>query len=123
MVLAMGGASDVHLVESDTKKIAFLREVARLTKTAVSLHHSRIEDLMMGHADIVVSRALQPLNQLLSLAFPYVSHGTICLFHKGKIHSKEIGEANENWFFETKIIPSVTDSQGVILELRNISKR
>jgi len=45
LVLAMLDAGEVHLVESDQRKCAFLREVARETETALTIHESRIEDL------------------------------------------------------------------------------
>src|SRR3546814_4796348 len=41
LVLAILGAPDVHLVEADAKKCAFLREAARVTATAVTVHKDR----------------------------------------------------------------------------------
>ncbi len=123
MVLAIAGAKHMHLVESDTKKILFLREVARITNTAVSLHHGRIEETLTTHADIITSRACSPLESLLSLASGYVSHETICLFHKGKNFAKELEDAKLHWHFSCDVIPSVTDSQSAILRLTSIQKR
>ena len=123
MVIAIAGAKNMHLVESDTKKILFLREVARLTNTTVSLHHGRIEETLTTHADIITSRACSALDTLLSLASGYVSHETICLFHKGKNFAKEIEDAKLHWHFDCDVIPSVTDSQSAILRLTSIRKR
>src|SRR3546814_16565686 len=38
LVLAILGAPDVHLVAADAKKCAFLREAARVTATACTVH-------------------------------------------------------------------------------------
>jgi 16S rRNA (guanine527-N7)-methyltransferase len=123
MVIAIAGAGNMHLVESDTKKILFLREVARITDTTITLHHARIEDAPTQNADIITSRACSPLATLLQLASHYVSHETICLFHKGKNYSKEIEDALVDWEFNIATTPSVTDTQSAILKLTSIRKR
>ncbi len=123
MTLAIGGATDMHLIESDGKKITFLREIARLTETKVSIHHCRAEDCEKLSADIIVSRAVSSIDNLLSFSLPQISHGTTCLFHKGKNYAKEIEEAKEHWLFEITVIPSVTHDQSAILKLTHIRKR
>lgn len=123
MVLAIIGATDIHLIESDLKKIIFLREVARITDTKITIHHCRMEERPIDRADIILSRACASLDALLSLASFYISHGTFCLFHKGKNYSNEIEDANEHWSFHPTIFPSVTDTQGVILKLEHIERR
>ena len=53
----------VHLVESNTKKAAFLREAQRVTGASASVHLQRIEDFTAsfnGGADIVTARAVAP---------------------------------------------------------------
>jgi len=123
MVLAIAGATDVHLIESSAKKIAFLKEVARVTNTVVTIHHCRIEDRPIDNAQIIVSRACANLDQLLHFSSLYFSHGTICLFPKGKNYITEIDGAKEHWHFESTLIPSVTDTSGVILKLCDIRRR
>lgn len=123
MALAICGATNVHLVESDGKKISFLKEVARITETKLSIHHSRIEDKPTGEGDIIVSRALTHINRLLQLSSFFVSHETNCLFHKGRNWSIEIDEAKKHWVFDHTSYPSVTDAQGVVLHLSSIAKR
>jgi 16S rRNA (guanine527-N7)-methyltransferase len=123
MVLAMAGARDVHLIESDARKVVFLKEAARLTRTAVTIYHCRIEDRPIGEVKIILARACAQLDALLPLASFYFSHGTDCLFHKGKNYSKEIEDAKEKWRFEHTIFPSVTDTQGIILKLSYIERR
>ena len=45
MVLAIMGKKNIHLVESDHKKCVFLKEIAMLTETDITVHNCRIEDL------------------------------------------------------------------------------
>src|SRR5262249_12935179 len=77
----------VHLVESNTKKAAFLREAARITGTPVTVHAVRIEnfvDSWDGRADAVTARALAPLKLLLTLSFPLIAAGAQGVFPKGQ---------------------------------------
>ena len=120
MVLAVCGYQNIHLVESDSKKVLFLREVARITNTNVDIYNERVENLSVDNVSYITSRAFSSLTKLFSLSSKFVSHETICLFHKGKNYSMDIEEAKQNWLFDTTISPSITDNDGVILEIRNI---
>lgn len=57
----------VHLVESNHRKCAFLREVARETGAPVEIHAGRIEDVVpsLPCVDALSARALAPLSQLV----------------------------------------------------------
>lgn len=122
MVLAIMGMPYVHLVESDTKKIVFLREVARLTKTDVAIQHLRIEDLGDIKFDIITSRALAPLDKLFAYASPHFHVKSFCLFPKGKNYSIELSEARKMWRFESEEKPSQS-GEGIILIIRNLRKK
>ena len=67
MVLAIMGVPQVHLIESDSRKCAFLHEASRLTETAVQIHNSRVETAKIGPAAIVTARAVAPLKRLIEL--------------------------------------------------------
>lgn len=43
LILAIMGAPDVHLIESDQRKCVFLREAARITAAKVTIHAVRVE--------------------------------------------------------------------------------
>lgn len=124
MALAIYGYSNVHLVESDSRKTAFLREVARITNTKVEIHNRRVEELSnwRNHDLVFTSRACAPLEKLFQLISNFVSHETICLFHKGKNYSIEHEDALLNWQYEISVKPSIADSQSVILRISNIKK-
>jgi 16S rRNA (guanine527-N7)-methyltransferase len=123
MALAIYGYKNVHLIESDKRKILFLKEVSRITDTRVFLHNCRIENNNIEKIDIFISRACASLDDLLQLIAFKVSRETICLFHKGKNYSKECDEALVNWQYDMSVYPSVSNSESVILQLSNISKR
>ncbi len=123
MVLAIMGYKNIHLIESDSRKVAFLREVLRITESKASIYNCRIEDNpVVDNIDIFVSRACAPLNKLLELSQKRISRGTICLFHKGKNYSIENQDALKNWQYDLVVTPSIVDSQSVILKLSNIRK-
>jgi 16S rRNA (guanine527-N7)-methyltransferase len=122
LVLAIMGVPDVHLVESDARKAAFLGEAARLTATKVTIHPTRIEALPPIPADIVTARALKPLDQLLRFARRFQGPRTACYFHKGASWQSELDAARRAWRFRATAHPSLTDPSAVVLELREIER-
>jgi 16S rRNA (guanine527-N7)-methyltransferase len=110
----------VHLVESDGRKCAFLRQVARLTGTNATIWDGRIEAVLPQlepRPQIVVSRALAALPKLLGLAAPLLTKGTTGLFPKGRGYEAELTEARRSWRFTCDILPSRTDPDGRILRV------
>ena len=90
MVIAIAGKSrelSVDLVESNSRKCAFLRHVARVTGTKVAVHEARLETVIpgfVGRVDVVSARALAPLSKLVEWTEPLLKAGTIGLFPKGE---------------------------------------
>lgn len=122
LVLAILGIGEVHLIESDNRKAAFLREAARRTRTDVTVHACRIEDGPRITPAILTARALAPLDRLLDLAEPYVTEKTPCLFLKGKAATDELTAATRAWHMNSRIIPSITDANGSILRLEGLRR-
>ena len=122
LVLSLMGAGSVHLVESDQRKAVFLREVIRETGTDAVVHANRIERLAPFPVDVVTSRALAPLGQLLDFATPFLKKSTVCLFLKGKNVQTELTESQKTWNMAVNRIPSVTDPSGVVLKIEGISR-
>ena len=59
LILAILGFEDVMLIESDGRKCAFLKEAARVTGTAVKIHHGRAETAPRDFpAAVITARAL-----------------------------------------------------------------
>jgi len=120
LVLGILGVPQVYLVESDSRKCAFLREAARETGVSVEIHTARIENLTPWPVDVVVSRALAPLSRLLLLAHPFLDLGAEGLFLKGKAAFEELTEAEKSWKMAVETISSESDPDGVILRLGDV---
>jgi 16S rRNA (guanine527-N7)-methyltransferase len=116
----------VYLVESNAKKAAFLREVARALKVPAQLDAVRIEDFVKnfkGRADVVSARALAPLQDLLKLAQPLLKTGAKGLFPKGQDLDAELTEASKCWTIDFELVPSKTNSQARIVVVRKVLRR
>ena len=122
LVLAILGAGEVHLIESDQRKATFLREVARATGTPVTVHAKRIEQVAPFPADVVSARALAPLSDLLGFAAPFLRPDSLCLFPKGQMAEDELSAASKTWNMTVDRIQSVTDSSATILRISRVSR-
>ncbi len=112
----------VHLVESNAKKAAFLRETARKLNLAVQVHHRRIEDFVKsfaGSPDIVTARALAPLVRLLDYAEIPLNRGAQGLFPKGQDVDAELTEASKYWMLDATMVPSLTDPRARVVIVRH----
>ncbi len=123
LVLGILGAGEVHLIESNGRKVAFLCEVARETGTEAQIHHARIEDLPAFPADAVTARAYAPLPQLLASAAPFLrpagsgQPGGVGLFLKGRGVDRELTDSGETWNMQIEHLASRTDPNARILRL------
>ena len=124
LVLAIMGVPEVHLIEADARKCAFLGEAVRVTETAASIriHRGRVEDLDPWPVDVVVARAVAPLTRLLDYAEPFLRGGTVCLFPKGAGVEEELTRSRETWTMTVERFPSASDPLGTILRLGNITR-
>jgi len=127
LVLALGGNLRADLYESNGKKVAFLREAIRQTKANACVHQIRLETLEEHLPerlpDYVTARALAPLEKLLFWAEPLLKRGAIGLFHKGQDVDSEVNKATKFWKMGAIIRhASMTDSDGTILEVKEITR-
>lgn len=122
LVLAVLGAPDVHLIESDGRKCAFMQEVARITQTQAQIHRCRIETAPRLRADVCVARALAPLTTLLDLAEQFSDQDTVCLFPKGQDVEVELTEAAKSWTIQVERLPSRSDPSGTILRVKGFHR-
>jgi 16S rRNA (guanine527-N7)-methyltransferase len=125
LVLAIMTGREVHLVDSDQRKGAFLLEAARQTGVLdrVTVHSTRIEAAKAWGAPIITARALASLDQLLAWSTPYLTPDSTCLFLKGAKAEDELTAAGSSWTMAVERHQSLTDSSGVILKLHNIKRR
>jgi 16S rRNA (guanine527-N7)-methyltransferase len=124
---ASGEGPRVTLIESDTRKCAFLRDVARHTGVPVDILSMRVESVTRpvdeGLPRVVSARALAPLDRLLGLAAPLAPPGTTLLLMKGKEARKELQMAQAAWTFDVELVPSVTDRHGRIAVIVNLERK
>lgn len=113
------------LVESDSRKAAFLGEVARKTGVAVEIRAERSEKTATQAKsrirDVITARALAPLTKLLGLVQPFFSPRTVALFPKGREAEVEVAEAGQRFDFDCTLVPSLTDAQARIVIVRNLA--
>ena len=124
--LADGANGRVHLVESNGKKAAFLREAVRVTGASATVHAVRIADFAAGFSGplkVVTARALAPLNELLSMAFPLLNTGAQGLFPKGAAAEAELTEARKSWNIQASLVPSRTDPKAQIVRITHIEAK
>jgi 16S rRNA (guanine527-N7)-methyltransferase len=116
----------VHLIESNTKKAAFLREAAVLTGSPAVVHAVRMEKFVesfAGGCDIVTARAVSPLDSLLAQCFPLLKRGARGLFPKGQDVGVELTEASKYWRITPDLVPSRTDPRARIVVVRALEPR
>jgi 16S rRNA (guanine527-N7)-methyltransferase len=129
MVLAIMGKKNIHLVESDYKKCVFLKEIAMLTETDITIHNCRIEELNFINVDLVTCRALASLKNLIHYVEVFINKSLgerqqypKLLFLKGKSYFSEIIELNKIKKISFEEYPSITDKDGRILYISKVDK-
>jgi 16S rRNA (guanine527-N7)-methyltransferase len=120
LILAILGVPYVHLVESDTRKAAFLREAARQTGVTVTIHACRIEAAPAVPADAVTARALARLVFLLDHATRFLKPDGACYFLKGANLADELTEAQKTWHMKSTEYASLSDVSGIVVKLESI---
>ena len=137
ILLEPSAKTEVTLVESDSRKAAFLREVARAVAVPVDILPLRIEVAAtranlrraVGEAvaerrvDVISARALAPLPRLLALAAPFCGSQTVGLFLKGREAERERQAAELEWKFESELVPSLTDAEARVVVVRKLAPR
>jgi 16S rRNA (guanine527-N7)-methyltransferase len=116
-------AREVHLVEADKRKAAFLVEAsAQLKLPKVRVHACRAENAKLPPLSAITARALAPLATLLPYSAKFLASGGVAVFPKGKTAEKELTEAALGWHFTCERYPSTTNPEATILRLSNIHR-
>jgi 16S rRNA (guanine527-N7)-methyltransferase len=124
--LAETPGATVHLVESNAKKAAFLRQAARVTGAPAVVHAERIErfaETFEGPVDVVTARALAPLKSIFNQSVSLLKTPALGLFPKGQDVDAELTEATKYWTIKVNLAPSRTDSKGRIVVVRALERR
>ena len=113
----------VTLVESIRKKTLFLKEVSDRLNAPVVIVNDRIENLQTKKFDVITSRALTKLKDLLKYAAPFCHKETICIFPKGQNYAAELAEAHKEWHFKCRIEASEESPDGKVLIITDIANK
>ncbi|UDL93501.1 16S rRNA (guanine(527)-N(7))-methyltransferase RsmG [Lichenihabitans sp. PAMC28606] len=122
MIRDLDGAR-VDLVESNERKCAFLREAVRATGSAARVHMGRIENVLPTldrSVDVVTSRALAPLPDLIAMGDTLLKGGAVGLFLKGDeaLPGETSGASGQAGDFAYETIPSKTHPHARIVRVR-----
>ena len=96
----------VTLLDSNNKKITFLKALTEVLDINVELINERAEDYIIGkreYYDIVVSRAVAPLNILLELAIPFVKVDGLFVSMKANVEQELKDSENTHKVLGAKI--------------------
>ena len=135
LILAMMGNNNINIVESDQKKCTFIREVAMLSETNIKIYNCRIEDLSFLKPNLIMARALAPLNKLIKYVENYMEKRPSnlkdfpnLLFLKGKSYKNELLEINKTrkvFYYGTRknetyggFVGNITENELLKLKLR-----
>ena len=125
LVLAIMTDWRVHLLDSDQRKCAFLRQAALDCGVLdrVTIHAKRIEQVTGIAADVVTARACAPLGELLELAEPFIGEKGTGLFLKGAQAEEELTQAQRRWTMRLDRRDSISDPAGVILSVTQLKRK
>ena len=129
IALAERPGTMVHLIDSNKKKAAFLREAQRVTGAPAEVHIQRIDEFAHSFGaplDAVTARAVAPLKLLLRQSFPLLGKsGAMGLFLKGQHAELELNEARAAktpWTMNATLVPSRTDPAARIVVIRDVER-
>ena len=122
LLISERGGPEVHLVEADSRKSAFLAEANRILEAKVTVHSRRIESITDLKGDIITARALAPLDRLLNQVERFMRPETMCLFLKGENAAHELTIARKHWTMRVSETASITHDLARILKLTEVSR-
>lgn len=115
IILSIYGVKNIYLIEKSFRKSQFLNEAKKISDNKITVINKNIFDIKDIKFDIIVSRALAPLNELLKMIKPFCKKNTKCVFLKGKKILEEIEKAKKEFNFDYKLFDSETSSEGKVI--------
>jgi 16S rRNA (guanine527-N7)-methyltransferase len=113
---------EIHLVEKAFRKSDFLRRSKLFSQNRIFVHQAKLEELSAIDFDCITSRALAPLDQLLTYSQKFLKKDGYCLFLKGKNLLQEIELAKKSFQFEYELHASLTSQESHIIKVSKISQ-
>ncbi len=122
LILAIASGCHFHLIESDQRKAAFLREASRLTNAPTTIHAARIEAVRLPAVRLVTARALAPLIDLIGFAMPFLATEGTLIAPKGLNVDAELTAASAQWHMQVERASSTTNAAASILKITEVSR-
>ena len=122
LVLAIASGIHFHLIESDHRKAAFLREAVAAADAPATIHAARIETTILDPVDVLTARGLAPLSELLALGARFLKQNGTALLLKGAHVDQEIEAAATQWSMTVTSTPSKTNPMGHVLMITGINR-
>lgn len=111
-----------RLVESDQRKAAFLREVARKLDLRVVVDCNRIEKSTPTNASLISARALAEVKNLLSWTENHRANGAKMMLLKGERALDELTAASSEWHMRYQAERHPLTLKGYILIIREAKR-
>jgi 16S rRNA (guanine527-N7)-methyltransferase len=115
--------AQIHCVESDSRKCAFLRTVANELRIPIKVHNIRAEVVTVrdtGPIDALTARAFSTIDHILRLGEDYLSQGALAVLPRGKTWVREVETVDANRY---AIDVNPGPGGGAILTIRERVKR
>jgi len=123
ILLSIVGYQKVLMIDSVKKKTDFVKKIIKELSLSAKIQNKRIEKAPKSQHDVIVSRALAPLINLLIYARMYSNKNTTSLFLKGRNVNNEINIAMKEFFFDFEKIKSLSSGDGCVLQINNIKAK
>jgi 16S rRNA (guanine527-N7)-methyltransferase len=117
--------AQVDLVETNAKRVAFLREAVRAVGAPARILHMGAQEAARSSdiQDVVTARAFAPLHRIMEFATPILDRGAIGLFPKGAEIGAELAVcAQEGWSLKVELAESLSDPTGRILRIEGAAR-
>lgn len=116
IVLSIAGIKKMVLIESDSRKCAFLNMASKISSNKIVVLNKRAQDIKSIECDILTSRAFGKLDSIFQYNNILVKEKY--LIHKGKSYKEEMKYSSKSMLFDVTIHDSITSSDGKILEIK-----
>lgn len=120
IVLSIAGIKYVTLVESDSRKAAFLLQASRVSNNKINIVNTLVENFT-GECDIITSRAFASLSKTFAVC-RNIKVQNKYLILKGASYVKDISESKTEWVFNCVLHNSITNRQGKVLEITDLKR-
>ena len=122
VVLKICGCKKVTLVDSNAKKINFLKLINSKMNLDINLFLGRLEKINDLKFDVITCRALANLDKLFTYSQKFLKKNTVLIFLKGKTVNEEINFARKGWVFDITKHKSISDQRGCLIIIKNLKK-